>query len=69
MATVPSQAKLNNLCPGCAGLGDQLAAVTASLIDLRTKYEAHRVNTAGGIHGAADNTDACAVAAPTAVSS
>ena len=67
MATVPSQAKMNNLCPGCAGLGDQIAALTNCVIDIRAKYEAHRVNTAGGIHGAADNTDACSVAAPTAV--
>ena len=36
-------------------------------VDLRTKYEAHRVLTAGGVHGGADSTNAAAAAGSTVI--
>jgi hypothetical protein len=47
----------------------QLAARLNEMIllvnDLRTKYEAHRVLTAGGVHGGADSTNTISAAAVT----
>jgi len=41
-----------------------LAAYIAKVNDSAAMYEAHRVLTAGGVHGAADNTNAIAVTNP-----